>query len=116
MGYLTGFTGDDSYLIVSRDGDTMMSDKRYTTQLEEECPDLNLNIRGPGQKMIPCLERLFKKTEAKRIAFESSSMTVAMHKTLSEALKYCDLVPCPGWVENLRMTKDRDEIERTRRA
>jgi len=116
VGYLTGFTGDDSYLVVGQDADTVMSDERYTTQLEEECPDLQLSIRGPGQKMIPCLDRLFQRIGAKRVAFESDSMTVAMHKTLGEALKRCELVPCPDWVESLRKIKDRDEIERTRRA
>jgi len=116
VGYLTGFTGDDSYLVVSLEGDTVISDKRYTTQLEEECPDLALNIRGPGQKMIPRLDRLFQKMDAKRVAFESSSMTVAIHKTLGEALKHCELVASSGWVESLRVIKDRDEIERTRRA
>ena len=36
--YLTGFTGDDSYLLVTANGETLISDERYTTQLEEECP------------------------------------------------------------------------------
>ncbi|MGA2796102.1 MAG: aminopeptidase P family N-terminal domain-containing protein, partial [Thermoguttaceae bacterium] len=31
--YLTGFTGDDSYLLVRDDGDTIISDPRYTIQL-----------------------------------------------------------------------------------
>ena len=35
--YLTGFTGDDSYLLVRDDGDTIISDPRYTIQLGEEC-------------------------------------------------------------------------------
>ena len=46
--YLTGFTGDDSYLLVGKQGDVLISDQRYTTQLEEECPGLELAISGPG--------------------------------------------------------------------
>ena len=34
--YLTGFTGDDSYLLLSRDRAVLVSDPRYTTQLERE--------------------------------------------------------------------------------
>ena len=50
--YLTGFTGDDSYLLVLPRGEVLISDQRYTTQLEEECPALELAIRGPGTKML----------------------------------------------------------------
>ena len=39
--YLTGFTGDDSYLFVRRDGEIVLSDPRYTTQLGEECPGVD---------------------------------------------------------------------------
>ena len=51
--YLTGFTGDDSFLLVTESGETLISDKRYTTQLEEECPGLKLEIRGPGSGCCP---------------------------------------------------------------
>src|SRR5689334_5998408 len=46
--YLTGFTGDDSYLLVLPKGEVLLTDPRYTTQLEEECPGLKLEIRQPG--------------------------------------------------------------------
>ena len=46
--YLTGFTGDDSYLLVRDDGDTIISDPRYTIQLGEEAPGVDLFIRKPG--------------------------------------------------------------------
>ena len=39
--YLTGFTGDDSYLLVGAGVEVLLSDPRYTQQLGEECP-------GPG--------------------------------------------------------------------
>ena len=48
--YLTGFTGDDSYLLVTLDGETLITDPRYTTQLEEECPGLPLEIRAAGRE------------------------------------------------------------------
>ena len=49
--YLTGFTGDDSFLLVTHDKDILLSDPRYTEQLEEECPGLELAIRNSGIKM-----------------------------------------------------------------
>ena len=53
--YLTGFTGDDSYLLVHPQGEVVVSDARYTTQLEEECPGLDLHIRRPGVSMVKAL-------------------------------------------------------------
>jgi Xaa-Pro aminopeptidase len=47
--YLTGFTGDDSYLLVMLDGEKLITDPRYTTQLEEECPGLALEIYDDAQ-------------------------------------------------------------------
>ena len=66
--YLTGFTGDDSYLLVTLDGETLITDPRYTTQLEEECPGLALEIRAPGVKMLTggCQSRRARESRAAR--------------------------------------------------
>ncbi len=116
VGYLTGFTGDDSYLLITGKSDVVLSDERYTTQLEEECPDLELNIRGPGKKMLPTISRLLSSVKAKQLAIEANSMTVALHGSLQEAAPKCELMAADGWVEKLRAVKDRDEIARTRVA
>ena len=52
VSYLTGFTGDDSTLLLSRDRAIVVSDGRYTTQLAQECPGLEVHIRPVGQPMI----------------------------------------------------------------
>ena len=46
--YLTGFTGDSSYLLVTPEDQILISDGRYPTQIEEECPGLEMNIRRAG--------------------------------------------------------------------
>ena len=38
--YLSGFTGDSSYLVVEPSQATILSDGRYETQLAEQCGDL----------------------------------------------------------------------------
>ena len=47
---MTGFTGDSTYLLLTRDNEVVLSDKRYTTQLQQECPGLRLEIRGPEMR------------------------------------------------------------------
>src|SRR5581483_8846264 len=74
--YLTGFTGDDSYLLMGEEGETLLSDPRYTTQLAEECPDLETAIRAPGVGMLETIERLLKQARTEQLAIEAASMTV----------------------------------------
>ena len=50
--YLTGFTGDDSYLLIAAGGEILISDTRYAQQLGDECPELDLVIRRSGMSML----------------------------------------------------------------
>ena len=73
---ITGFTGDDSFLLVRHDGDLLISDMRYTTQLEEECPALDLHIRVPGTKMHEVTAEVIGKAKIRRLGIEAESLTV----------------------------------------
>ena len=114
--YLTGFTGDDSYLLVRRDGEIILSDPRYVTQLGEECPGVDLNIRPPGVAMLQAVVRVARAAKIGRLGIEADSMTVGLRNQLAEKLPKVELVPTSGMVEELRLIKDRDEVERLRRA
>lgn len=114
--YLTGFTGDDSYLLLTPQHAIVISDQRYTTQLEEECPDVDLSIRGPGSKILDSVVTEVSRTKTKLIGFEASSMTVSLHEALTSAASQSEWIGCEGWVEELRMIKDRSEIALTRVA
>ncbi len=114
--YLTGFTGDDSYLLVTPTGDVLLSDQRYTTQLEEECPGLDLAIRAPGTKMLDFTAKALERAKVGRLGVEADSMTVSLRDALAAALPKAELMSTSGWVEELRLIKDTDEINRTRRA
>ena len=114
--YLTGFTGDDSYLLVRRDGEIVLSDPRYVTQLDEECPGLDLQIRPPGVSMLQAVVRAVRTAKIAKLGIEGDSMTVGLHDQLAEKLPKTELVATSGLVEQLRLTKDAEEIERLRRA
>ena len=51
VSYLTGFSGDAAYLIVSPQRTLIVSDGRFTDQLVDECPDLETVIRPPVQPL-----------------------------------------------------------------
>lgn len=114
--YLTGFTGDDSYLLVTRSDQTVISDPRYTTQLEEECHKVELHIRPPGQSMLEGVSRALKGAKVTRLGIEADSMTVAFRERLAERLKTVELVATSGAVEELRMRKDKEELGEIRQA
>jgi Xaa-Pro aminopeptidase len=116
VSYLTGFTGDDSYLLVTHESQALLSDPRYTTQLEEECPGLPLEIREPGAKMGDWTAEVVRRHSLSQLAVEGDSMTVAQFEALREALSGIELKPVSGLVEQLRLIKDEQEVAAIREA
>ncbi len=116
VSYLTGFSGDDSFLLVSRKKTILLTDARYTIQLGEECPSLDLAIRPPGVSIIDLLAKVLKSTGIRHLAIEADSMTVGLQDQLSKKAPQVEFKPVFGAVEQLRMIKDRTEIAATRRA
>jgi Xaa-Pro aminopeptidase len=114
--YLTGFTGDDSYLLIFKTGEVLLSDPRYTTQLEEECPGLNLHIRPPGQAMLDGTIELLQQAKVSRLGVEGDSMVVGYYERLAAKAERVELVVTTGLVEQLRMIKDKEEIAEIRQA
>ena len=114
--YLTGFTGDDSYLLVRSDGDLMLSDSRYTIQLQEECPGLDAEIRSPPATMLEIITKATKEARIAKLAVEGDSITVSLRDSIAAELPRIDIRPTSGLVERLRMVKDKHEIFRLRQA
>jgi Xaa-Pro aminopeptidase len=114
--YLTGFTGDDSYLLVTSNGEKLVTDRRYTIQLEEECPRLPLKVRPPGDTMLPAVTEVIKSAKINRLGIEGRSATVSFQQSLMKVLPKHELAVTEGLVEKLRAVKDKDEIEATRLA
>jgi Xaa-Pro aminopeptidase len=114
--YLTGFTGDDSYLLVRRDGEVLISDPRYATQLEEECPGLEVFIRKPGVAMLQGLLRILKDSKLGKVGIEADSMSVGLRDNVADGAAGLEVVPTTGLVERLRRIKDKDEITQIRHS
>src|SRR5208282_3280649 len=92
VSYLTGFTGDSSVLIIGVDRELIVSDGRFTTQLEQECPELEASIRMPGQEMNPAIAHVIETLGIKRLAFEAGVLTVSDHLALADALRGVSMV------------------------
>jgi Xaa-Pro aminopeptidase len=116
VGYLTGFTGDDSTLVLTRDRALIVSDGRYATQLAQECPGVEVHIRPVGQPMVVGLAEVIGKLGIRRLAFEATALTVADSEDLREQLPTVELLGVRDRVEDLRAIKDRAEVAAIREA
>jgi Xaa-Pro aminopeptidase len=114
--YLTGFTGDDSYLLVSKDGECLLSDSRFSIQIEEECPGLEVAIRSTPVTMLQMATKVIRGHKFAQLGIEANSMTLATSAAFSRELSPLELVPTAGLVEDLRMIKDGEEIKSLRSA
>ena len=114
--YLTGFTGDSSYLLVGRDRELLITDRRYTQQLEEECPGLELATRGPGSNVINFTAETVAKLSLPSLGIEADALTVAAYEKFREAMKTTRWANTSGLVESLREIKDSGEIAEIREA
>ena len=114
--YLTGFTGDDSYLLVTNSDAILLTDERYRTQLEDECPGLELSVRGQGVSMINLLTKVIGQTSVERMGIEASSMTVQFYGMPEKQFSKISIGPTTSLVEQLRVVKDKQEVQEIRQA
>ncbi|TWT64837.1 M24 family metallopeptidase [Allorhodopirellula solitaria] len=115
--YLSGFTGDSSWLLVRPDASaTILSDGRYRVQLAQECPNLPAAIRPPSQKMVELYAEVAGGQSLRRVGVESAHMSIATLRDLQEQLPEMTWVETSGLVEDLRAIKDSTEIATIRQA
>ncbi len=122
VSYLTGFSGDSSALLIGPSVRVLISDSRYQTQIAEECPGLEADIRTQKTKPHDQMATVVAKARPGKLAIESHIVTLhelgkvkdAIEKT--DAGKSIEILPLAETVEKLRQIKDDDEITETRRA
>lgn len=118
--YLTGFSGDDSYLFLSPKRAVLISDSRYDRQIAEESPDIEALIRKPGVGMMTAIRQTAdaaaKGKKGVSLGVEADSMTLALAALLEKSIPDVTLRPTSSAVETLREIKDRTEIRAIREA
>ncbi|HBV65944.1 MAG TPA: aminopeptidase P family protein [Rhodopirellula sp.] len=114
--YLSGFTGDSSYLLVTPQQTTILSDGRYTTQIAEQCSGIETQIRNANQLLRDVVNETLCASGAKRVGIEADKVTLAEYRFLDETCAGLEFVSTTAVVEKLRMIKDEGEIAATRRA
>jgi Xaa-Pro aminopeptidase len=113
--YLTGFTGDSSFLLFDGKHCIFISDGRYTTQIRQECPGLETYIRLPAELPHAAVANVVNRCGCRSLAVEAS-MSLGFAEKLKEGVKVLELRVSDGLVEELRQIKDAGEVAEIRRA
>lgn len=115
--YISGFTGSDSYVVISKDANAFITDSRYTEQAEAECKSFEIIRWGrPLLGLHETIQSHCEKQGIKKLAFERDHVNYGMYEKLSKALPEVELVPTSNLVEDLRGIKDEEEIACMRKA
>jgi len=106
--YATGFMGDDSWAVITRQGRAyLITDSRYTEQAQAECP--NCRIIRRKQPIAETVAKLIKKLKSVEIVGIEKSTSLAdfgaLRKNVAARLKTVADV-----IESLRSQKDAGEI------
>lgn len=110
--WLTGFTGSNGWVFVSRTRTTLFTDGRYVDQAEAQCgaSDTIVELTRDRSEMIAAVANL----ASSAVGFQDDKMTVAEHRDL--ATRLTDLRPVGLHLRNLRRRKDRSECATIGRA
>ena len=110
--YLTGFSGDSSILLLSPKKCLLITDGRFTTQLAEECPELEIDVRPVTETLPFRVSKILESFKFKSVGYESHRMTVDFFHSLGSLIHE----PMVNLVEKLRAIKDKQEIAEIKKA
>jgi Xaa-Pro aminopeptidase len=117
--YLCGFTGSSAALLVTEGQSVFFTDGRYTEQARAEVqgPKLVIHRKAALTAAGEWLAGKVKKLQPKTLGIEAEHMNVAERSRLAKTLgSSIHLREAPPLVEEARMVKDPDEIDRLRAA
>ena len=112
--YFSGFTGGEAALLITHRQALLLTDFRYYEQVQEEAPDFEL-VKVQS-KVPPVLKELLKRTEVLSLGFESSHLPFADYQTWRRATRGTKWVPTTDIAEAIRAVKDKNELDRIRKA
>ena len=109
---ISGFTGEDSFLFITKANQYFITDARYTEQASYECPDYELvNWRiNFGYSMGKAVAYCADKDGVKTIGFEQDHLTFEKWNSMQAELS-AEMVPTLNVIESFRAIKTPEEIK-----
>jgi Xaa-Pro aminopeptidase len=114
MRYLTGFTGEEGYLLALHDSMHLVVDGRFTTQAQEECPWVDVTLyTGHFSRSIA---NLLVAGHVHWLGFEKERVSFVQAEQMRAAFPSVTMVPTESVVEGMRIVKDGRELDMMRAA
>jgi Xaa-Pro aminopeptidase len=112
--YLSGFSGHDSAVMISKKGRYILTDSRYIEEAGQAAKDFTpLLVR---RSMYDEIAGICKKERSAMLGFEANNLPFAIAKKLQTALAGTRLVNASGMVEEIRQVKDPGEIAKIKKS
>jgi len=113
VAYTTGFSGGDSWAVITKGGVYLLTDSRYIEQAKSECPGCRIIERGAS--LTEAAARLVKKLKSVRTVAIEKSVSLATFDALKKDVK-ARLKTVGIIIEQLRNIKDDSEIASIKKA
>ncbi len=119
--YMSAYTGESAYLILSHKGQVLMTDGRYDEQARNECEGFEVTKwHNPKRPDPDTILHYLKKYEISKLIFNGNDYTYNQFNALENAIKHhklnISLESRVGMIEKFRAIKTEDEIENLRVA
>jgi len=111
--YATGFSGDESWAIITVGETYLLTDSRFTEQAQSECPDCIIIERK--KSLAETAAEVIGKLKLIRTAGVEKTISLAAYESLKKNIK-TRLKPVANVIESVRSTKDGGEIACVRAA
>lgn len=112
--YLTDFTGTEGIVLVTKDDAFLFVDSRYTIQAKDQVTTFTVEEYN-RQNTAATINAKLKAANVKKLGFEAHQLTYAQYQNYSEKFE-AELVPVGTVVEDIRLIKTEDEVEKIRKA
>jgi Xaa-Pro aminopeptidase len=114
VSHVSGFSGQESYLLISHKRNWFITDFRYMEQARKETK--GYEIIGRKDSWTKVLAELVASARIKNLGFESESITFEEYNRISSLIRGIRLTPVKGLIEEIREIKSHSEIKIIRHA
>lgn len=116
--YLSGFTGSNGVLVITKNEKRLITDYRYVEQAKMQTDfDVILHAEHTGHKdkIFTEVAKQVNKMGIKRLGFEQQHLSYGAYRKMKELMEL-ELVPTFDFIEDFRMIKSEDELVKLRMA
>ena len=112
--YMSGFSGSEADLVITKDSAYIFCDSRYTLQAGIECP--NYTVLNTADGIYNLLNKIIAEEKVRILGIEDRSISFAAYNSMAKSVTGASLAAIGGLVTDLRIIKDESEISSLKRA